>query len=147
MRIKNYSRTSRTLASRQHGKNDAMPLTRRQTIELADAIRTRAEELAQEMREDAEHTRERTYQSVAGEVHDAGDEAAAELAVHVTEAELERDAGELEELEGARRRMEAGTYGACTGCGADIEVERLFARPGAPRCLACQRLHEKTFAR
>ncbi|SRR5579885_928838 len=123
-----------------------MPLTRRQTIELADAIRTRIDELAEEVREDAERARERTYESVAGEVHDAADEAAAELAVYLTEAELERDAGELLELEGAKRRMEAGTYGKCIACGADIEVERLFARPGAPRCLACQRQHEKTFA-
>lgn len=123
-----------------------MPLTRRQTIELATAIRERIEALAEEMREDAAHARERTYASVAGEVHDAADEAAAELAVHVTEAELARDAGELEELEAAKRRMDAGTYGTCTACGSDIEVERLFARPGAPRCLACQRVHEKTFA-
>ena len=124
-----------------------MPLSRRQTIELADAIRTRIEELAEEVREDAKHVQERTYESVAGEVHDEGDEAAAELAVHVTEAELARDAGELEELEAAKRRMDAGTYGTCATCGADIQAERLFARPGAPRCLACQRLHEKTFAR
>ncbi len=123
-----------------------MPLTRRQTIELTDAIRARMDELAEEIRDDAEHARERSYQSVAGEVHDTADEAAAELAVYLTEAELERDAGELEELEGAKRRLEAGTYGTCTACGADIEVERLFARPGAPRCLACQRIHERTHA-
>ena len=123
-----------------------MPLTRRQTIELATAIRERIGALAEEMREDAAHARERSYAAVAGEVHDAADEAAAELAVYVTEAELARDAGELEELEGAKRRMDAGTYGTCTACGADIEVERLFARPGAPRCLACQRVHEKTYA-
>ena len=123
-----------------------MPLTRRQTIELADAIKERSEALAAEMRGDAERAREESYQALAGEVHDTADEAAAELAVYVTEAELERDAGELEELEQAKRRLDAGAYGTCTSCGADIEVERLFARPGAPRCLACQRLHEKTYA-
>ena len=123
-----------------------MPLTRRQTIELAAAIKDRMEALAQEIRGDAARERAEPYAEMTGEVHDAADEAAADLAVDVTRAELLRDAGELEELEAAKLRLDNGIYGLCIACGREIEPERLFARPGAPRCLACQARREKTHA-
>ncbi len=37
----------------------------------------------------------------------------------------------------ALNRVEAGVYGACTGCGSHIPFERLFVFPEAPHCAAC----------
>src|SRR3546814_9446185 len=47
-------------------------------------------------------------------------------------AALIRDARtRLGELEQALVRVDAGSYGVCTSCGAKIPAERLNARPGA----------------
>jgi len=41
------------------------------------------------------------------------------------------------EVDDALRRVDAGTYGACEGCGRPIAAERLAARPFARRCVTC----------
>jgi len=61
------------------------------------------------------------------------------------EADLSRDMGELKEIDAARRRLDDGSYGICTDCGAGIGFERLHAEPEAARCIECQRRHEKTY--
>lgn len=50
-----------------------------------------------------------------------------------------RDASraELNQIAQAEERMDAGTYGVCEVCGADIPVDRLRVRPAATRCVAC----------
>lgn len=44
---------------------------------------------------------------------------------------------QLEEIEAALQRLDAGTYGVCTGCGGAIASGRLEARPAARHCIAC----------
>ena len=48
-------------------------------------------------------------------------------------ADLQRT---LEEVDRALARLEAGTYGRCTGCDAAIPEERLELRPFARTCVA-----------
>ncbi len=43
----------------------------------------------------------------------------------------------LAEIDAALDRLEAGWDGACVACGRPIPAERLAARPGADRCVAC----------
>jgi RNA polymerase-binding protein DksA len=43
----------------------------------------------------------------------------------------------LVEVDDALRRVDAGTYGTCTRCGAPIAPERLDARPTTDRCVDC----------
>ncbi|WKZ31691.1 MAG: TraR/DksA family transcriptional regulator [Thermodesulfobacteriota bacterium] len=45
---------------------------------------------------------------------------------------------ELERMEVALRKLDEGTYGACSRCGAEIGDERLKAMPYAEHCLKCQ---------
>jgi DnaK suppressor protein len=55
-------------------------------------------------------------------------------------AALLRDARlRLAELDAARIRIAAGTYGDCTTCGQPIGDERLRAVPGTSRCITCAR--------
>ena len=54
-----------------------------------------------------------------------------ELALLHNEEEL------LAAVEEALRRIEAGTYGRCTSCGADIGRQRLDALPYTPLCIRC----------
>lgn len=48
-----------------------------------------------------------------------------------------RAKAELDEVEAALDRWEAGSYGVCTGCGERIPAERLEVRPFAEQCVAC----------
>lgn len=49
----------------------------------------------------------------------------------------EREAVRLALLQEAERRLDAGTYGVCTECGAEIAFERLLIFPEAPTCMTC----------
>jgi RNA polymerase-binding transcription factor DksA len=42
---------------------------------------------------------------------------------------------QLEEVEGALARIDAGTYGMCTVCGDEIAAARLEAMPATPFCI------------
>jgi DnaK suppressor protein len=41
---------------------------------------------------------------------------------------------QIEQIDAALARIEAGTYGTCVVCGTTIDDERLEARPEADRC-------------
>ncbi|WP_396641505.1 TraR/DksA family transcriptional regulator [Microbacterium sp.] len=44
---------------------------------------------------------------------------------------------ELDDLEHARERLDAGEYGRCTRCGERIVEGRLRLRPAATKCVPC----------
>jgi DnaK suppressor protein len=43
-----------------------------------------------------------------------------------------------QQITAALRRIDAGSYGRCVDCGAELPEERLDARPEAERCVHCQ---------
>ena len=122
-----------------------MTLIRRQIIELSHAIRERRRALLDEVAQGIARAREESRDALADAVPDSGDQAQADLIGELDLAYVKRDLGELDELDGAARRLADGSYGVCLDCGAEIPLERLRARPGAPRCLDCQRRHEATY--
>ncbi|CCG02516.1 TraR/DksA family transcriptional regulator [Blastococcus saxobsidens] len=69
------------------------------------------------------------------------DEALAECATSVPDPVAQRRSADLhrqiEEIDAALARIEAGTYGRCAGCQAEIPEERLELRPFASTCVAC----------
>jgi RNA polymerase-binding protein DksA len=50
---------------------------------------------------------------------------------------------ELEQVNQALARMEAGTYGTCANCGRPISPARLEARPFSIYCIDCQQLADR----
>ena len=71
-----------------------------------------------------------------------GSQAAAASHVFEQQRDLalrDRSRTELALVEGALRRLDDGTYGACTSCGNPIAAERLEAIPWAPLCIDCAR--------
>lgn len=44
---------------------------------------------------------------------------------------------EIEQIQRALHRIDAGTYGICESCGAEIAPARLEAQPDATRCINC----------
>jgi RNA polymerase-binding protein DksA len=121
-----------------------MPLTDSERSELESLIQERRKELTREISSGVERTRGNSFDAVAGEAPDAGDEALASLVADTENAETRRDLRELRELEAALERMAEGTYGICTDCGDEIPLERLRVNPGAMRCIRCQSVFEKT---
>jgi DnaK suppressor protein len=50
---------------------------------------------------------------------------------------------EVEEIQAALARIEAGTYGYCETCGETISPGRLAVLPTARRCVPCQETQER----
>jgi DnaK suppressor protein len=69
------------------------------------------------------------------------EEALAECAQSVPDPVAQRRSADLlvtiEQIDAALARVEAGTYGRCTGCQREIPEERLELRPFAGTCVAC----------
>ena len=74
-------------------------------------------------------------------VHQRG-VALAECAQSVPDPVAQRRSADLQrtiaEIDAALTRIDAGTYGTCSGCGAVIPEERLELRPFTATCVACQ---------
>ncbi len=49
-----------------------------------------------------------------------------------------RESAELDAIDAALQRIEAGVYGVCTDCGTEIPDARLHAAPETARCIVCQ---------
>lgn len=108
---------------------------------IAARLRERALQLGAEipgkMRE-AIHERDATEG-----LGDTADQAVADTETTIDLAEANRDVDELRLIGRAFERLEAGEYGQCVDCGAEIPRERLQAQPLALRCLGCQAAVER----
>lgn len=49
----------------------------------------------------------------------------------------------MDKIEEALSRIEDGTFGICAGCGCDIAIKRLQARPVAKFCIDCKSRQEQ----
>lgn len=68
--------------------------------------------------------------------------AQSELADYTLSSLLESQRREMMLIDAALNRMDAGQFGTCVDCGAEIPVERLEALPFAIRCEEDARRHE-----
>jgi RNA polymerase-binding protein DksA len=72
-----------------------------------------------------------------------GSQAAAASQVFAQQRDLalrDKAEKELELVEAALARLDAGTFGRCLRCGNEIPAGRLEALPWAAYCIACQKL-------
>ena len=91
-----------------------------------------------------EELRQRASDASADLRHEA-DPLSADFAEQVTQRENDDVLGaishsaqaELQQVEGALRRLASGRYTTCAVCGEDIEPERLAAVPCTDRCRSC----------
>jgi DnaK suppressor protein len=118
------------------------PLTETRLQTLRDLLSRRESELQAEVRAARDAAMQQT-DAQAGVVGDHGDNASDQLQHGIRHVEMSRDIEELVQIEAARQRMAAGTYGVCTDCAQPIDERRLMARPTAARCAPCQERHER----
>lgn len=78
-----------------------------------------------------------------GEVHDRGEESAADSEAEVKSAINISHSEELARVREALQRIDEGTYGICEDCGEAIAEARLDANPCARRCIECQSDYER----
>lgn len=111
-----------------------LPALRRELEQEREQLREQAEALEADFRH--ESWKERTSDDEA-EVGSAvfERERAASLAQHAR--------SQIARIDEALRRMDAGSYGACTSCGELIDRARIEARPQSTLCLDCQRAQER----
>lgn len=89
---------------------------------------------------------ERAETIVAPDPMTYGSQAAAASQVFAQQRDLalrDRTDHQLELVDEALARLDAGTFGACVRCGRPIAVDRLEALPWAPRCIDCQRIADR----
>ncbi len=106
-------------------------------------LQQRGEQLRAEIRETLLRVDTERYAVLADEVRDSKNLSVAQLLTEAGAADIRRDAEELADVELALERLQAGRYGSCVDCGAQIPEARLDAYPTAKRCLPCQQKHEQ----
>jgi RNA polymerase-binding protein DksA len=121
-------------------------LDQQETYDFKVRLRERAGQLRAEIRSTIDKSSEETHARIAEQARDVEDDSFSNLIVDTNLAEIDRDAGELQRIDGALRRLADGSYGVCISCGQDIPKLRLAAEPTATRCVKCQELYEKTHA-
>jgi len=119
-------------------------LTEEQLAHLKQLLNDREKALREDLQREVGEKED--YVDVATEAPDPGDSSFANLAVDLGNAAVTRDITELRKIEGARQRMENGTYGECVECETEIPYGRLEVQPTAERCAPCQEMYEKTHA-
>ncbi len=121
-------------------------LTRRQIDTFKAMLSDRYMALRQEISAELLRADQERYADLAGQVHDTGEAALADLLVDIGLAAIDRHVIEIRDIDAALIRIAEGRYGACCDCGDSIPLERLEAYPAARRCIVCQELHERTHA-
>jgi len=101
--------------------------------------------LRQEIGEALTSHEDEQYADLAGQVHDIGDEALADLLVDIELAAVDRHIQEIRDIEAALMRIDENHYGECCDCKEAIAIDRLEAFPTALRCVICQEAHDRTF--
>ncbi len=118
-------------------------LTSSEREHLATLMNERKPVLLDEIRTGLTRMRVEGYEELLSSTADAGDESLASLITDINNAEVVRDATELQDIYAAEARLAAGTYGVCIDCGQPVPYARLVAYPTAKRCLGCQQIHER----
>lgn len=121
-------------------------LTKKELQTLEARVQEEYERILDAVRDELERSGEQHYIELAGRVTDTGDESVADMLADLNAAMIDRHVRELRELEAARERLKAGTYGVCVDCGAPVGFERLKANPAAARCVVCQGKRDQLYA-
>jgi RNA polymerase-binding protein DksA len=87
---------------------------------------------------------ERADEDLETPSHELVDRASDQWDAQVLSGMSDTDAYALENVIGALRRLDAGTYGTCARCGEPIGAARLRALPEAAECIDCVRFAEET---
>jgi DnaK suppressor protein len=104
-------------------------------------FRTILETLKIELMKDIERT-VHTMQDEATVFADPNDRASQETDIAIELRNRDRERKLIKKIEETIDHIEGGDYGYCNGCGVEIGIKRLEARPTATLCIDCKTLEE-----
>jgi DnaK suppressor protein len=104
-------------------------------------FRTILETLKAELMNDIERT-VHTMQDEATVFADPNDRASQETDIAIELRNRDRERKLIKKIEETIAHIESGDYGYCNGCGVEIGIKRLEARPTANLCIDCKTLEE-----
>ncbi len=104
-------------------------------------FRTILETLKGELMSDIERT-VHTMQDEATVFADPNDRASQETDIAIELRNRDRERKLIKKIEETIVQIESGDYGYCNGCGVEIGIKRLEARPTASLCIDCKTLEE-----
>ena len=109
--------------------------------ERYQVLKSMLEDRRREIQDKLRSLRE-TLPTDATTVKDAEEQSVDDFVQEMDFAIMEMKAESLGKIDEAIRRLEAGVYGVCAECGAEIAEPRLKALPFATLCVACQEREE-----
>ncbi len=88
-----------------------------------------------------------SHQKEMDESHTSNDFIGADRAAELESMEVDASVATSEsnlakKIGYALKRIDAGTYGICDGCGEEIPLDRLRTKPSVSLCISCQEKHE-----
>ncbi len=104
-------------------------------------FRTILETLKAELMNDIERT-VHTMQDEATVFADPNDRASQETDIAIELRNRDRERKLIKKIEETIAQIDSGDYGYCNGCGVEIGIKRLEARPTASLCIDCKTLEE-----
>jgi DnaK suppressor protein len=104
---------------------------------LKEMLEERRQEIQQKLRSLRE-----TLPAETGEVRDAEEQSLDDFVQEVDFTLMQMKSETLAKIDAAIIRLEAGRYGQCTECEAEITEARLTALPFAALCRSCQEAEE-----
>lgn len=105
-------------------------------------FKAQLEEMKEKIITDVEQTlSDMTTQN--GNIPDPNDRATVESDRNFELRIRDRERKLMNKIEEALSRIDDGSYGVCEGCGEDIAVKRLEARPVAKYCIDCKTKQEQ----
>lgn len=113
------------------------------TDKFKQELLARREQLLQSVRSHRQDIPDRGLQGTTG---DTSDHAAADYATELFGTLLEKQAGNLEEVELALQKIDSGQYGKCELCNKQIIQKRLRAIAWARLCHDCQEKQDRISA-
>lgn len=113
-------------------------LSAKEVEHLRQRLRDEHAQLRSEVAGELARTEQGRYLDLAGQVHDRGDEAVADLLEDLQIVALDRHVHRVRLIETALAAIDQGRFGLCRVCGEQIGSARLNAEPAAERCIGCQ---------
>jgi DnaK suppressor protein len=104
-------------------------------------FRSILENLKAELMRDIERT-VHTMQDEATVFADPNDRASQEADIAIELRNRDRERKLIKKIEDTIALIDSGEYGYCSGCGVEIGIKRLEARPTASLCIDCKTLEE-----
>ena len=123
--------------------NTTMNTTMNADVTRTDGLRQMLTDRRRRMRADVEERIRDGRTDRSNDVRDIIDICDVGIEEELSFALLQMRTEALARVDAALARLEAGKYGACSACGAEITERRLRALPFAVRCRACEERHEQ----